>query len=165
MSHLTAESIPPQDLSLEESLRQTISSLRLFAVSMGLRKIDLSEDASESGYHCTAEDIMFTKVRDEMIETGEIQEKLSEMRSAIEELGEFSSICTKCAQYCASYICPFCHVFLYCVLCKELGAECPSCGGVFAEPLRLNKTCYFGREFTIEILRQRELGEKKEDCL
>jgi hypothetical protein len=105
-------------------------------------------------------DTEMEKVRGQLKETLEIEEKIREMIEGEVELQKFASVCVKCRAYCASYVCPFCLVFLHCVLCVERGAVCPACRNRYNEPLRIQKTCFFGKEFEIELHRKREASER-----
>lgn len=144
--------------SAELELDQAINSFRLFCASMGLPLPKLNEEQSK--YEMTSEEKSMAVVRQQLKETQEIEEKLAELNEGMEELRKYSSICTKCRKYCASYICPHCHVFLYCVLCKETGQTCPVCRKKFDEPVLINKTCFFGDEFEIK-LRQEQAEERR----
>ena len=144
-----------QDIqAVEVELDQSINSLRLFCASMGLPLPKLSEE--KSSYQMTEEQKSMALVRTQLKETQEMEQKISELNEAMEELRKYSSICTKCRKYCASYICPHCHVFLYCVLCKETDQQCPVCFKDFSEPLLIKKTCYFGDEFEIKLRQEQQ---------
>ena len=140
--------------AVEVELDQAINSLRLFCASMGLPLPKLNEE--KSCYQMTEEQKSMALVRTQLKETQEIEQKISELNESMEELRKYSSICTKCRKYCASYICPHCHVFLYCVLCKETDRQCPVCLKDFSEPLLIKKTCYFGDEFEIKLRQEQQ---------
>jgi len=139
--------------ALVRELKRAVDSLRLFCTGMGLPRPELDEE--RSAYEMSNGERAMAGVRADIAATRELEEKLADMTEAMAELHKYSSVCTKCRQYCASYVCPHCHVFLYCVLCKEGRRACPGCRTVFDEPLLINKTCFFGDEFDIERRRRR----------
>jgi hypothetical protein len=160
---MTGGSIGPGCLGLDQlegDLLQAINSLRLHYASMGLPGIRL--EAQKSGYAATEEDTVMATVRVQLKEAREIDEKIRDMHEAADELRKYSSICVKCREYCASYVCPFCCVFLHCILCVERGQTCPACRRRYEEPLLINKTCFFGKEFEIKMHRDREARERAE---
>ena len=78
-------------------------------------------------------------------------------------MNQYSSICTSCHKYCASYVCPYCYLCLYCLLCKKTNFFCPACYQYIEEPLLIRKTYYIGDEFRIDLLNKREKEEKKKE--
>ncbi|OHS92809.1 hypothetical protein TRFO_40868 [Tritrichomonas foetus] len=151
----------PNDVqNLEDSLLRSFQSLKLFCAGMGLKRPDISEEKSH--YKPTEEEKDAIIIRQQMMETAEIEENLEAINEGIEEMKKFSSICISCKKYCASYVCPRCYLFLHCLLCKQTNMICPGCQKYFEEPLKINKTCYFGDEFRIELI-ERQAREKEEE--
>jgi hypothetical protein len=155
VSEMIGEVIAPRLQKVDavvHDLLQAINSLRMLCRSMGLPLPTI--DASRSGYVPSEEEILMGQFRTQLKETQALEEKILEMNRAMSELRQFSSICTECRQYCSSWICPHCHVFLYCVLCKRTNVVCPACAALFGEPLLINKTSFFGDEFTMQMRRE-----------
>lgn len=134
--------------TMEKNLLQTINKLRLFCARMRLPMPQINEEKSE--YKLTDEELQANQMKNKMIEIQEMEEHQIELKDAINELKKYNSTCTVCRKYVSSYICPHCHLLLYCLICKKTNQPCPNCKKFFEEPLRINKTCYFGEEFQME---------------
>jgi hypothetical protein len=163
VSEMIGEELPPRLQKVEavaNDLLQPINSLRMLCRSMGLPLP--TTDAARSGYVPSDEEVLMDQLRTQLKETQELEEKILEMNRAMSELRQFSSICTECRRYCSSWICPRCHVFLYCVLCKRTNVVCPACAELFDEPLLINKTSFFGDEFTMLMRREHDERMRRE---
>lgn len=147
--------------STDELLLRTFQTFKLFCASMGMKRPELSEEKSE--YKMTEDEVESICMKKELIETEEIDEEISFIDEGIQEMNKFSSICTVCHKYCASYVCPFCYVCLYCLLCKKDKMFCPACGKFFEEPMLIKKTHYIGDEFRIDLLNRRAQAEKEKE--
>ena len=142
------------NLSIDTDLLRSIQTFKLFCASMRIKVPIISEE--KSTYQPTKEEKEAITMRKQLQETVEIEEEIQSMQEGIEELKKYSSTCISCHKYCASYACPYCYVFLDCLLCKRTNMTCPVCHQFFEEPLRINKTSYFGDEFMIDLERRRK---------
>lgn len=147
---------------LSELMKRTFQSFRLFCASMALKKPELSEIKCE--YQLSKNEKECLSMKNQIQSIKAMDTEIAEINKGIDQMNTFSSVCIVCNKYCASYLCPHCHLCLHCLLCKRINFICPGCHQLIKEPLKINKTSYFGDEFRIDLLQRREKQKKDENA-
>jgi len=78
-----------------------------------------------------------------------VLQKNRTLKQEIDHIQKNNVLCIYCQQYLSSNVCPHCFKRLGCILCTKNNIFCPGCGVFIEKTIQIEKTLYFGSEFSI----------------